>query len=102
MSGYEISNAADVLFHDAQYRDREYVDHVGWGHSSISDTIAFAHKACVDRLVLFHHDPFHTDAELDDLLVDARTHCPIPPDRVCLAHEGMTITLDASGVRFGT
>ena len=32
MSGYDLVRDVDVLFHDAQYRDEEYPDHVGWGH----------------------------------------------------------------------
>ena len=32
MSGHDIARDADVLFHDAQYRDDEYPHHVGWGH----------------------------------------------------------------------
>ena len=65
MSGHDIARDADVLLHDAQYRDHEYGAHVGWGHSSIGDAMEFANKAGVDKLVLFHHDPYHTDDELE-------------------------------------
>jgi phosphoribosyl 1,2-cyclic phosphodiesterase len=99
MSGHDIACGADVLLHDAQYRDYEYADHVGWGHSSIGDTLVFADKCDVDRIVLFHHDPYHTDAELEELLADARTKRPDLGERVCLAYEGMTIMLDAEGVQ---
>jgi len=94
MSGYGIAQEADVLLHDAQYRDHEYDTHVGWGHSAIAATMEFAHKAAVDNLVLFHHDPYHTDSELEELLVEARRKWPGMEERVCLAYEGMTIVLD--------
>ena len=68
MSGHDIARDADVLLHDGQYRDHEYGAHVGWGHSSIGDAMEFANKADVDKLVLFHHDPYHTDDELEALL----------------------------------
>ena len=100
MSGHDIARDADVLLHDGQYRDDEYGAHVGWGHSSVGDAMEFANKADVDQLVLFHHDPYHTDDELDELLATARGHWPGMEDRVCLAHEGMTITLDRDGVTF--
>ena len=58
----------------------------------------FADKADVDKLVLFHHDPYHTDDELEELLVEARATGPAWKQRVCLASEGMTITLDERGV----
>ena len=98
MSGNDIARGADVLLHDAQYRDHEYGAHVGWGHSSIGDTMEFATKAVVDRVVLFHHDPYHTDDDLDELLKEARAKWDGVNERVQLAYEGLTITLDAAGV----
>ena len=91
-----------MLLHDAQYGDDEYPNHVGWGHSSIEHVMGFANKADVGMTVLFHHDPYHTDDELEELLVDAQRQCETVGDDVCLAHEGMTIALDRDGVRFGT
>jgi phosphoribosyl 1,2-cyclic phosphodiesterase len=100
MSGYDIACGADVLLHDAQYRDHEYGEHVGWGHSGLADAVEFAQKAGVQNLVLFHHDPYHTDYELEALLSEARTIRPWGDDRIHLASEGMTITLDSDGVQF--
>jgi phosphoribosyl 1,2-cyclic phosphodiesterase len=102
MSGYDIARGADVLLHDAQYRDDEYGDHIGWGHSSIADAMEFAHKSDVAKVVLFHHDPYHTDDELEELLHEARGKWPGMENRVCLAYEGMTIELDGDGVRLSS
>jgi len=99
MSGYEIAHEADVLFHDAQYRDHEYGAHVGWGHSGIAHAMEFADKAGVQNLVLFHHDPYHDDVELEEVLKEARQLWPAAEDRVCLANEGMTIEMGTRGVR---
>jgi len=99
MSGYDIARNADVLLHDAQYGDHEYGEHVGWGHSGLGDAVEFAGKAGVRNLVLFHHDPYHTDDELEALLTEARRIWPWAEDRICLASEGMTITLDNGGVQ---
>jgi phosphoribosyl 1,2-cyclic phosphodiesterase len=100
MSGHDIAHNADLLLHDGQYGDHEYPAHIGWGHSRISDAMEFANKADVDRLVLFHHDPYHTDDELELLLADARRHWPGLEDRVTLAREGMTIRIDEAGIAF--
>jgi phosphoribosyl 1,2-cyclic phosphodiesterase len=97
LSGYELARGADVLLHDAQYGDEEYERHRGWGHSAIGHVVAFARKADVQRLVLFHHDPYHTDAELEGLVADARGIWG-EADRVCSAWEGMTIDLDRDNV----
>lgn len=67
-SGYAIAAGADLLLHDAQYSNEEYVRCVGWGHSSLEHAMAFATLAKVKHLVTFHHDPTHPDEDLDRLL----------------------------------
>ena len=42
ISGYALAKDASLLVHDAQYTDAEYPAHMGWGHSRITDTLAFA------------------------------------------------------------
>ena len=98
LSGYQLAHLADVLLHDAQYGDDEYPRHVGWGHSAIGHVVAFARKAEVDHLVLFHHDPGHTDTEMEVLVADARERWGDGAHRVCCAWDGMTIDLDGDGV----
>jgi phosphoribosyl 1,2-cyclic phosphodiesterase len=97
LSGYDLARGADVLLHDAQYGDDEYERHRGWGHSAIGHVVAFARKAEVERLVLFHHDPYHTDEHLEELVADARRMWD-DEERVCPAWEGMTIELSPEGV----
>ncbi|MDR2314732.1 MAG: MBL fold metallo-hydrolase [Spirochaetaceae bacterium] len=58
---------ADVLIHDSQYTAAEYKKHLGWGHSSFEHAINAANKAGVKKLVLFHHDPNRTDAQMEEL-----------------------------------
>ena len=72
ISGLELARNADLLLHDAQYSDQEYPQHLGWGHSSISDALQFARRANVRKLIAFHHDPLHSDDDLDGLAVVAR------------------------------
>jgi phosphoribosyl 1,2-cyclic phosphodiesterase len=98
ISGYDLVRDVDVLFHDAQYLDTEYPNHIGWGHSAIGDALELARRARVGRLVLFHHDPYHTDDDLEAMLADAqRTHAT-PEGWVCLAHEGMEVAFDTTVV----
>ncbi len=77
-SGFSLAAGVNLLIHDAQYSDAEYDEHVGWGHSSISQTLAFATVARVERLVAFHHDPAHDDSALDDILRGARRTARLP------------------------
>lgn len=67
VSGYDLACDVDVLIHDAQYTDEEYERRVGWGHTSTSQLAEFVHRTEARRLVTFHHDPAHSDLELDDL-----------------------------------
>ena len=97
ISGYQLTRGADILLHDAQYGDEEYPRHMGWGHSAIGHVVAFAQKAEVERLVLFHHDPYHSDTELEALVAVARRMWG-SEDRVCAAWEGMTIELTNDAV----
>ncbi len=71
ISGYELAQGADLLVHDCQYTDEEYPDHVGWGHSAMSDALCFARRVEARRTLLFHHDPLHTDEQLDHMHVRA-------------------------------
>ena len=72
ISGYDLARDADILIHDCQYLDKEYPQHVGWGHSGMDDALVFAHRTGARRVLLFHHDPLHSDSFLDDLHAVAR------------------------------
>lgn len=65
ISGFDLARDATLLLHDCQYSDEEYPAHVGWGHSSLSHALTFATRTEVERLMLFHHDPMHSDDFLD-------------------------------------
>jgi len=71
ISGFDLAKRSTLLLHDCQYSDSEYGSHLGWGHSRLTDTLTFAQRVEADRLMLFHHDPMHTDDFLDRFLVDA-------------------------------
>lgn len=67
----ELARGADVLVYDAQYTREEYEGKagrggpkVGWGHSTLEAAASVAARAEVGELVLFHHDPMQTDADV--------------------------------------
>jgi phosphoribosyl 1,2-cyclic phosphodiesterase len=92
-SGYDLAHGVDLLIHDAQYSPTEYTAHVGWGHSSIADAIAFAVAAKVRRLLVFHHDPSRDDEAIERLVREARASLPHSVE-VAPAAEGVTFELD--------
>jgi phosphoribosyl 1,2-cyclic phosphodiesterase len=100
ISGFELASGASLLIHDAQYTDDEYDHHMGWGHSRLSDALAYARRTAAERLLLFHHDPLHSDAMLDRVREDALAGWASlggDPDAVDLAAEGQRIELAPSG-----
>jgi phosphoribosyl 1,2-cyclic phosphodiesterase len=74
-SGGPLAAGADLLIHDSQYSAAEYPGHCGWGHSSLNQTLDFGTLTEVKQLVPFHHDPDHTDADLDRLMAEAIEEC---------------------------
>jgi ribonuclease BN (tRNA processing enzyme) len=70
ISGFDLIADADLLLHDAQYSGEEYKKKRGWGHSSMDDAVRLASIASVKHLLLAHHDPGHTDIQLNELFVD--------------------------------
>ncbi len=62
----------DLLIHDAMFLDDELPKVHGWGHSLVTQTLQLALDADVKHLLLFHHDPSRTDAQLDEILANSR------------------------------
>ena len=62
---------ADLLVHDAQYSREEYKTHAGFGHSTYEEALELAERANVQQLAFFHHDPQHSDSDVDALIEEA-------------------------------
>jgi phosphoribosyl 1,2-cyclic phosphodiesterase len=85
-----LAEYADVLIYDAQYTPEEYEkSKVGWGHSTWEQGVRIAKEVGAKELILFHHDPDHSDYFIDTMVRDARQQFP----NVHAAREGMEIDL---------
>lgn len=84
-----LIEGADVMIYDATYTEAEYIVHAGWGHSTWQEAVRLAEQASVRKLVLFHHDPTHTDAILDAIAQELES----AKANAVIAHEGMVISL---------
>ncbi len=86
-----LARNADVMIYDACYTDEEYHDpqspKVGWGHSTWQEGVKMAKAAGVKKLVVFHHDPSHSDDFLDKVASQVEA---VFPNSV-LAREGMIL-----------
>ena len=91
----DFCSGVDVLIHDAQYTEDDMPHKHGWGHSLISQVRQLAIDANVGTLVLFHHDPDRTDAQLDEIQIENEKFFKEKYDnnKSYCAAEGMKITL---------
>lgn len=94
VSGFALAREADILFHDSQYFPQEYTERAGWGHSSIEDSVKFAAITGVRQLVMFHHDPTHSDDEMDSLGEIATSRWEGNGHSPVVAREGMELDVE--------
>jgi phosphoribosyl 1,2-cyclic phosphodiesterase len=101
ISGFDLTRESTLLIHDSQYTDDEYPEHLGWGHSPLSDALVLGKRSGAERLLLFHHDPLHSDDFLDALSGEATARWQDlggRADRVELATERRELELRAGAV----
>jgi phosphoribosyl 1,2-cyclic phosphodiesterase len=89
-----LAKDVDVLVYDAQYTPDEYKgltgtggSKVGWGHSTYTEATKLAAAAKAKRLILFHHDPLQSDAQVREKEQKARELFP----NSAAAYEGLVI-----------
>jgi phosphoribosyl 1,2-cyclic phosphodiesterase len=94
VSGYRLAEGANLLIHDTQYTEEEYLTRVGFGHSSIKHAFQFAELTQVRQFVPFHHDPTHSDAELDRMFEETIANLQ-PSYKVTPGQEGLSLEVVA-------
>jgi len=90
----DYATGADVLIFDAMYTPEEYEKHKGWGHSTWLEGTRVAQDAGAGQLVLFHHEPWHTDRMSEQIVEDACEHF----ENTTGATEGQSIRLASTSV----
>jgi ribonuclease BN (tRNA processing enzyme) len=80
----------DLLIHDAQFTDEEFLCKCSWGHSTYTYARWVAETCRVKQLALFHHDPSRTDADLTRLTSELAATARM---RVFAAREGETVNV---------
>jgi phosphoribosyl 1,2-cyclic phosphodiesterase len=86
----KLAEGADLLIYDAQYLPEEYEARKrGWGHSHWREAVNIVMESGAQELILFHHDPDHSDVCIDSIVKEARNYYP----KVRAASEGMEIQI---------
>ena len=60
-----LIEGADLVIYDCTYTEEQFVDKIGWGHSTWEEGVKLCKAANVKRLGIFHHDPEHDDMFMD-------------------------------------
>ncbi|MBI4056130.1 MAG: response regulator [Elusimicrobia bacterium] len=68
----DFCQGADLLIHDAQYTEEDYLKHKNEGHSSAFNVLELADNAKIKKLIFFHHNPSYSDEVLDKILAKAQ------------------------------
>ena len=66
----EFCAGAELLIHDAEYTEADYMVTRGWGHSTYKDALRLARDAGVKRFGLFHHNQDRHDVALNHIVED--------------------------------
>jgi len=90
----DLCHEVDLLIHDSQYTEDEFVELFDWGHSTPAYAVHVATRAGARRLDMFHHDPGHTDRQIDSMVRAARKIAQsVGKVEVTAAKEGTTVEL---------
>lgn len=82
-----LIDRADLVIYDSTYTDAEFPEHLSWGHSTWQEGARLCDLAGAKRLVVFHHDPSHDDAFMDQVAEAAEQRRP----GTIVAREGMVL-----------
>lgn len=82
-----LIDGADLVIYDSSYTDSEFPRYRGWGHSTWQEGVRLADSVGA-RLAIFHHDPSHDDAFMDEVAEQAEAARP----GTVVAREGMTLS----------
>jgi phosphoribosyl 1,2-cyclic phosphodiesterase len=85
----ELARDADLLVHDSQHTAAELPRLAFLGHSAIEYVVGLAQHAGVKAVALYHHDPWRTDDEIDELAAKQAS----APVTVFAACDGLIVDL---------
>jgi phosphoribosyl 1,2-cyclic phosphodiesterase len=95
----ELCDGADLVIHDSQHTCDEYETKWFYGHCTVEYAVHVARESGAQRLMLFHHCPTHSDADIDLMLLHARDLGARNGLEVMAAQEGLCLELHHSLAR---
>ena len=81
-----FSKNADIVIWDGMFTEEELKSKTGWGHSSLEQGVEFFSDINCGQIIISHHAPYRTDAELDIIANSL-------PNGIQLAKDGQVLKL---------
>lgn len=89
----ELCDGVDLLIHDAQFTPELLAERPDWGHCTVGYATTVAQQCRASSLALFHHDPSHDDAAIDELQREAAASIASSGIDVFAAAAGLSVEL---------
>jgi ribonuclease BN (tRNA processing enzyme) len=86
----------EVFIFDAMYASADAEKRRGWGHSTASMGMRMALKAQVKKLILYHHEPSYSDAQIDGIREQVKEEADKIQENdleIITAYEGLQLAL---------
>ncbi len=83
-----VSNS-DLLIYDSTYRDEEFQNYKGWGHSTWQEGVRLSNYSKIKKYAIFHHNPDNKDNTMKEIEEEAN----LIGKNILVAKEGMSVKI---------
>ncbi|PPR26038.1 MAG: Ribonuclease BN [Alphaproteobacteria bacterium MarineAlpha9_Bin4] len=80
---------SDLLIYDSTYKDDEFSNYVGWGHSTWQEGVRISNYSNVKKYFIFHHNPDNKDEDMKKIEDESK----LLGSNIVVAKEGMCVKI---------
>lgn len=80
---------SDLLIYDSTYKDEEFKNHIGWGHSTWQEGVRLSNYSKIKKYAIFHHNPDNKDNVMKKIEEEAN----LIGNNILVAKEGMSVKI---------
>ena len=80
---------SDLLIYDSTYKDEEFENYIGWGHSTWQEGVRLKNYSETKQYAIFHHNPDNKDAVMNEI----EHHANSIGNNIIVAKEGMSVKI---------
>ena len=80
---------SDLLIYDSTYKDEEFENYIGWGHSTWQEGVRLKNYSETKKYAIFHHNPDNKDSTMNEI----EHHANSIGNNIIVAKEGMSVKI---------